>query len=52
LKLRIETEGLYTYPDLSVVCGEPQLKSDAGDVLLNPVLLLEVLSDFTEAYDR
>jgi len=52
LKLRIEATGLYTYPDLSVVCGEPRLESDAGDVLLNPVVLVEVLSDSTEAYDR
>jgi Uma2 family endonuclease len=52
LKLRIEATGLYTYPDLSVVCGEPQLETDAGDVLLNPVVLVEVLSDSTEAYDR
>lgn len=52
LKLRIEATGLYTYPDLSVVCGEPQLESNGGDVLLNPVVLVEVLSDSTEAYDR
>jgi Uma2 family endonuclease len=52
LKLRIEATGLYTYPDLSVVCGEPRLDSDGGDVLLNPVVLVEVLSDSTEAYDR
>lgn len=52
LKLRIEATGLYTYPDLSVVCGEPQLESDAGDVLLNPVVIVEVLSESTEAYDR
>jgi Uma2 family endonuclease len=52
LKLRIEATGLYTYPDLSIVCGEPQIESSAGDVLLNPVLLVEVLSDSTEAYDR
>ncbi len=52
LKLRIEATGLYTYPDLSVVCGEPQLESTGGDVLLNPVVLVEVLSDSTEAYDR
>jgi Uma2 family endonuclease len=52
LKLRIEATGFYTYPDLSVVCGDPQLESDAGDVLLNPVVLVEVLSDSTEAYDR
>ena len=52
LKLRVEATGLYTYPDLSVVCGEPQLESNGGDVLLNPVVLVEVLSDSTEAYDR
>jgi Uma2 family endonuclease len=52
LKLRVEATGLYTYPDLSVVCGEPKLESDAGDVLLNPVVIVEVLSDSTEAYDR
>ncbi len=52
LKLRVQATGLYTYPDLSVVCGDPQLESDHGDVLLNPVVLVEVLSDSTEAYDR
>ncbi|AMV34429.1 hypothetical protein VN12_20055 [Pirellula sp. SH-Sr6A] len=52
LKLRVAATGLYTYPDLSVVCGDPQLDSDGGDVLLNPIILVEVLSDSTEAYDR
>lgn len=52
LRLRIQSTGLYTYPDLSVVCGEPQFDSDGSDVLLNPVVLVEVLSDSTEAYDR
>ena len=44
--------GLYTYPDLVVVCGEPKFKDDVFDTLLNPVLLIEVLSDSTEGYDR
>jgi Uma2 family endonuclease len=52
LKLRIEATGLYAYPDLSIVCGEPKLETDTRDVLLNPVVLVEVLSDSTEAYDR
>lgn len=52
LKLRIESTGLYTYPDVSVVWGEPQLETNGGDVLLNPVVLVEVLSDSSEAYDR
>jgi len=52
LKLRIEATGLYTYPDLSVVFGDPQIETNGGDVLLNPVVLVEVLSETTEAYDR
>jgi Uma2 family endonuclease len=45
--------GLYTYPDLVVVfCGKPQFQDDVFDTLLNPVLLIEVLSDSTESYDR
>ncbi len=46
-----ETE-LYTYPDLVVVFGEPQFQDDVFDTLLNPILLIEVLSDSTESYDR
>jgi Uma2 family endonuclease len=52
LRLRVSAVGLYSYPDLSVVSGEPQLESDGGDVLLNPILVVEVLSESTEAYDR
>ena len=52
LKLKIKATGLFTYPDLTVVCGEPQLESDVGDVILNPVVIVEVLSESTEAYDR
>ena len=44
--------GLYTYPDVSVVAEEPQLDDDCGDMLQNPLLLIEVLSPSTEAYDR
>lgn len=44
--------GLYTYPDLSVVCGPPELKDARADTLLNPVALVEILSPSTEAYDR
>lgn len=48
----VPSTGLYTYPDLVVVCGEPQFQDDIFDTLLNPVLLIEVLSDSTESYDR
>lgn len=51
--LRIATEGeLYTYPDVSVICGAPVLVPDRPDTVRNPVLLVEVLSDATRDYDR
>jgi Uma2 family endonuclease len=44
--------GLYTYPDVVVVCGEPQFLDKTRDTLLNPALIIEVLSPSTEGYDR
>jgi Uma2 family endonuclease len=44
--------GLGTYPDGSIVCGEPQFQGDRQETLLNPVVIAEVLSPTTEAYDR
>ena len=52
LRVRVSPGGLYTYPDVSVVCGEPKFADDQKDTLLNPVFLAEVLSPSTEAYDR
>jgi len=52
MRVFVPETGLYTYPDLVVVCGEPQFQDDVFDTLLNPVLLIEVLSDSTEGYDR
>jgi len=52
LRVKVEATGLYTYPDLSVVCGPPELLDNEMDTLLNPSLIAEVLSDSTEAYDR
>jgi Uma2 family endonuclease len=45
-------EGLYAYPDLVVVCAPSQYHDQARDVLLNPTLIVEVLSPSTEAFDR
>ena len=42
----------YFYPDIVVVCGEPRFEDDVFDILLNPIMLVEVLSPSTEAYDR
>ena len=51
--LRVCTPGgLYTYPDISVVCGEPVLKDNRKDILTNPTLIVEILSKSTEAHDR
>ena len=42
----------YFYPDVVVVCDEPRFEDDVFDILLNPIVLVEVLSSSTEAYDR
>lgn len=52
MRVFVPATGLYTYPDLAVVCGEPIFQDDVFDTLLNPVLLIEVLSESTEGYDR
>lgn len=52
LRLKVSATGLYTYPDLTVVCGEALFEDEALDTLLNPTLIIEVLSPSTEAYDR
>lgn len=52
MRLRIEQYGMYTYPDLSVVCGPMELTGDRLDTMTNPTLLIEVLSPSTERYDR
>jgi Uma2 family endonuclease len=45
-------KGLFSYPDLVVVCGEAKFHDECRDVLLNPTLIIEVLSPTTEAFDR
>jgi Uma2 family endonuclease len=53
LRVHIPSTGLYTYPDVLVVCGKPQLLDDAYlDTLMNPVLIVEVLSPSTADYDK
>ena len=52
LRLRVSPDGLYTYPDVIVICGNPRFADDQRDTLLNPALIVEVLSPSTEAYDR
>lgn len=52
MRVLIESTGLFTYPDVVVTCGEERFAETAQDNLLNPILIIEVLSDTTEAYDR
>lgn len=52
LRVRIEATDLATYPDVSVVCDRLQTARDDDLAIINPSLLVEVLSDSTEAYDR
>ena len=52
MRLRVNARGLYTYPDVIIVCNRPQLADGQFDTLLNPTIIIEVLSPSTEAYDR
>jgi Uma2 family endonuclease len=52
LRIRIRATGLTTYPDVSVVCGQPEADVEDPHAIVNPTLVVEVLSDSTEAYDR
>ncbi len=52
LRVAIGALGVYIYPDVTVVCGEPQFEDAEQDTLLNPTVLVEILSPSTESYDR
>ncbi|TVR60252.1 MAG: Uma2 family endonuclease [Candidatus Competibacteraceae bacterium] len=52
MKVKIDKLNKYTYPDVLIVCQNQQFEDENEDVLLNPVVIMEVLSDSTEAYDR
>jgi Uma2 family endonuclease len=52
LRIKVARAGLYTYPDVAVVCGKAEFEDRNEDTLLNPTVLIEVLSPSTEAYDR
>ncbi|MEA2061622.1 MAG: Uma2 family endonuclease [Thermodesulfobacteriota bacterium] len=52
MKVKMEEIGKYCYPDIVLVCGKEEFEDDEKDVLLNPIVIIEILSDSTEAYDR
>ncbi len=52
VRVKVAPTGLYTYPDVVIVCGKAEMEKKQQNTLLNPVVILEVLSPSTEAYDR
>ena len=52
MRVKVTQIDSYFYPDVVVVCGEPRAEDDTFDTLLNPTLIVEVLSPSTEGYDR
>lgn len=52
MRLKVEATGLYVYPDVQVACGNLEFEDESRDVLLNPKVIVEVLSESTEAWDR
>ncbi|MBF0377961.1 MAG: Uma2 family endonuclease [Desulfamplus sp.] len=53
LRVKVQEIEKYTYPDIVIVCGDIKLEKESGmETLLNPIVIIEVLSNSTEAYDR
>ncbi len=52
MRISVPTAKSYFYPDVGVVCEDPRFEDDVFDSLLNPIVIVEVLSPSTEAYDR
>jgi Uma2 family endonuclease len=52
MRVKVEASSLYTYPDVVITCHEPRFLDQNVDTLLNPQVIIEVLSDSTEKYDR
>lgn len=51
MRVRVSASGLYTYPDVMVVCGDPKFSDDQFDTIVNPIVIIDVLSPSTESYD-
>lgn len=52
MRVKVNATGLYTYPDLVALCDEAKFADEEFDILLNPAVIIEVLSKSTEGYDR
>ncbi len=52
MKVRLQGSRKFFYPDVCVICGDPQFHDERTDIITNPALVIEVLSPSTEAFDR
>jgi len=52
MKIQVDRESHYTYPDISIACGEIEFAENRKDVIANPLVIIEILSDSTKDYDR
>lgn len=52
MRVKVSETGLYTYPDIAVTCQQPVFEDKELDTLLNPQVIIEILSESTEGYDR
>lgn len=52
MRVKINANNAYVYPDIVIACDEPLFEDNDVDTLLNPLLIIEILSDSTESYDR
>ena len=52
IRVKVSSTGLYTYPDVVAICNQPRFDDEQKDTLLNPTVIIEVLSDSTANYDR
>lgn len=52
MKVGLQNSRKFFYPDVTVLCGEPQFHDERRDIILNPLLVIEILSNSTEAFDR
>ena len=52
MRVKVSPTGLYTYPDIIALCDKPRFDDEQKDTLLNPTVIIEVLSDSTANYDR
>ena len=52
LRVHIPTSESFTYPDVTIICGKPEMVDDKQDTIKNPTIIIEVMSPSTEQYDR